>query len=224
LIVTTQNTEMNTQGGPGTEPARTPTSNGDGAQSRGDGEQSRESQLAQSRGGGDQSRESQLAQSRGGGDQSRESQLARRNPFALLDELQDELAHWWSRPFGAPMIRPARLLAQLPLGTPRLDVYEENGSLVVKAEVPGVKKEDMRVTLEDGDLVIQGETRAENEVKQDQYYRMERRVGRFYRRIPLPFEVKPEDVQANMSEGVLEVRIPKPTAEAKSTGQQIPVK
>ena len=77
--------------------------------------------------------------------------------------------------------------------------------------------------LDDGDLVIQGETRTENKVKEDQYYRMERRLGRFYRRVPLPFEVKAEDVQATMNDGVLEVRIPKPT-EAKSPGTPIPVK
>ncbi len=132
----------------------------------------------------------------GGGEaeQSPGSQLARRNPFALLDELR-----------------------------PRLDVYEQDGYLVVKADVPGAKKEDVRVELDDGDLVIQGETRTENEVKEDQYYRMERRLGRFYRRVPLPFEVKAEDVQATMNDGVLEVRIPKPT-EAKSPGTPIPVK
>jgi uncharacterized membrane protein YeaQ/YmgE (transglycosylase-associated protein family) len=64
------------------------------------------------------------------------------------------------------MIRPARLLAQVPLGTPRLDVYEQDGYLVVEAEVPGVKKEDLQVELDNGDIVIQDETRAENEVKE----------------------------------------------------------
>ncbi len=150
------------------------------------------------------------------------SQLARRNPFALFDELQEEFARWWSRPFGVQMLRPARMLAQLPLGVPRLDMFEQDGYLVIKADVPGVNKEDVRVELDGGDLVIQGETRSENEAKEDQYYRMERRVGRFYRRVPLPFEVKPEDVQARMSDGVLEVRIPKP-AHTKPTGKQIPV-
>jgi HSP20 family protein len=178
-------------------------------------------ELAPTRNGG-----GQAEQPRNGGGEaepSHGSQLARRSPFALLDELQDELSRWWSRPFGGPMLRPARLLAQLPLGAPRIDVYEQDGYLVVKADVPGVKKEDVHVELDDGDLVIQGETRTENEVKEDQYYRMERRLGRFYRRVPLPFEVKAEDVQATMNDGVLEVRIPKPT-EAKSPGTPIPVK
>ena len=178
------------------------------------------SQMAETKDGG-----GQAGQQQGGGEteQQQARQMARWNPFGLLDEFQDELARFWGRPFGAQFGRPARLLAQLPLGTPRLDVYDDNGSLVVKADLPGVKKEDVRVELDNGDLVIQGETRAENEVKEDQYYRMERRVGSFYRRLPLPFDAKPEDIQATMSEGVLEVRIPKPP-ESQSRARRIPVR
>ena len=169
---------------------------------------------------------SEMAPARDGGnevEQRQRSQLARWNPSALIDEFQEELARLWSRPFGIPMNRPGRLLAQVPLGTPRLDLYEQDGYLVVKAEVPGVKKEDLQVELDNGDLVIRGETRAENEVKEDQYYRVERRLGRFYRRVPLPFDVKPEDIQATLNDGVLEVRIPKP-AESTSNGKRILVK
>jgi HSP20 family protein len=168
----------------------------------------------------------EMAPTRDGGselEQRQRSHLARWNPATLIDEFQEELARLWSRPFGGPIPRPARLLAQVASGTPRLDVYEQDGYLVVKAEVPGVKKEDLQVELDSGDLVIQGETHAENEVKEDQYYRMERRVGRFYRRVPLPWDVKPEDIQATLNDGVLQVRIPKP-AEAASNGKRIPVK
>jgi HSP20 family protein len=168
----------------------------------------------------------QMAPTRKGGaegQQEQRAQLARWSPLALLEEFQDELARLWSRPFGAQLARPSRLLAQLPMGVPRLDMFEQDGYLIVKAEVPGVKKEDLQVELEDGDLVIQGETRAENEASDDQYYRMERRYGRFYRRVALPFDVNPDDIQATMNDGVLEVRIPKPP-ETKSPGRQIPVR
>src|SRR3981081_2304824 len=77
----------------------------------------------------------EMAPARIGGsevEQRQRSQLARWNPFALLDEFQEELARLWSRPFGIPMTRPARLLAQVPLGTPRLDVDEQDGDLVIK--------------------------------------------------------------------------------------------
>jgi HSP20 family protein len=166
---------------------------------------------------------SEMAKTRNGGDgatQQQSSQLARWSPFALLDELQDEFARFWGRPFGFQ--RPSRLLAQMPLGAPRLDMYEDGGYLVVKAEVPGVKK-DLQVELDRGDLVIQGETRAEDEVKDDQYYRTERRYGSFYRRVPLGLDVDPEKVQAELHDGVLELRIPKP-ADAKPTGKRIPVR
>jgi HSP20 family protein len=93
---------------------------------------------------------------------------------------------------------------------------------VVKAEVPEVKKEDIDVALEGGDLVIRGERKAEQEVKEEDYYRMERSYGSFYRRIPLGFEVKSEQVQAKYTDGVLEVSIPKP-AETALQAQKIKV-
>jgi HSP20 family protein len=150
------------------------------------------------------------------------AQLARWSPFALLDELTDELARFWGRPMGRRSA-PERLLAQLPLGGPRLDVFEKGGKLIIKADLPGVKKEDVQVEVDDGDIVIQGETRRDDETREDQYYRMERSIGRFYRRVPLPFDVKPEDVEAKMSDGVLEIRVPKPP-EAKRQGTRVPVK
>jgi HSP20 family protein len=165
----------------------------------------------------------QMVASRDGGAEGSRSErggmpLARWNPFALLDELQDEMARLWGRPMGAlPAMRPSRLLAQLPMGAPRLDVFEKNGYFVVKADVPGVKKEDIQVDLEDGDLVIQGESHSEHEVKDEQLYRLERSSGRFYRRVPLPFEAKPEQIDASLRDGVLEVRIPKPAETSKES-------
>ena len=95
--------------------------------------------------------------------------------------------------------------------TPRVDVLEKGGIPVVNAELPGVKQEDVQVELEDGDLVIRGETKAETEVKEESFYRMERSAGGFYRRLSLPFEVQPDQIQASMADGMLEVRIPRPT-------------
>jgi len=156
--------------------------------------------------------------------QRQSTQMARWSPFALLEELQDEMSHFWSRPGSWPSMRPSRLLAQLPMGMPRLDMFDKDGYLVIKADAPGVKKEDVQVELEDGDLVIQGESSSEREVKDEQYYRMERSSGRFYRRVPLPFEAKSDDIQATMNDGVLEVRIRKPAESTKSRGKRIQVK
>jgi HSP20 family protein len=107
--------------------------------------------------------------------------------------------------------------------TPSVDVYERDNTLVVKAEVPGLKKEDIEVALDQGDLVIRGERKAESEVKEENYYRIERNYGSFYRRIPLPFEVQADQVSASYNDGVLEVRIPKP-AQEQAQPQRIPLR
>ena len=106
---------------------------------------------------------------------------------------------------------------------PSVDVYEKDGNVVVKAELPGMKKEDIDITLDQGDLVIRGERKAESEVKEQDYYRLERCYGSFYRRIPLPFEVKPDQITASYTDGVLEVRIPKPPQEQPQP-QKIPLR
>jgi HSP20 family protein len=71
-------------------------------------------------------------------------------------------------------------------------------------------------------VVIKGQATAEKEVKESAYYRMERTYGNFYRRLPLPFEVKPEQIAATLTDGVLEIQIPKPVA-AKPATTTIPV-
>lgn len=153
-----------------------------------------------------------------------ETKPARRAMFDVVDDMVDafqEMARLWGR--GWPIIRPVRRPALGGLAwAPRMDVFEKDGSIVVKAELPGVKKEDVQVSLDRGDLEIQGERREESEVKEDDYYRCERSYGSFYRRLPLGFEIKPEQIQAHFADGVLEVRIPKP-AEAKSEAQKIKI-
>jgi HSP20 family protein len=90
------------------------------------------------------------------------------------------------------------------------DEFEKNGSIVLKAELPGLKKEDVRVEMLGDDLVISGEAKSETEVKEQDYYRSERTFGSFYRRVPLPAGTKPEQVEATLTDGVLEVHIPRP--------------
>jgi HSP20 family protein len=89
-----------------------------------------------------------------------------------------------------------------------MDVYQKNGTLMITAELPGLKPEDVEVTVEDGDLIIKGERKAEKEVKEKDYYRMERSYGEFYRRQPLPEGIKPEQITATFADGVLHVTIP----------------
>ncbi len=138
-----------------------------------------------------------------------ERRLRRWDPFELLEEMEAEMERFWRRwPCGGWPRLPRRREEGAITWTPSVDVYEKNGELVVKAELPGVKKEDIEVLLEDGDLVIRGERKAEREVKEEDYYRMERLYGSFYRRLPLPDEAQADKIQANYTDGVLEVRIP----------------
>lgn len=140
-----------------------------------------------------------------------ERRLRLRDPFDFFDDLREEMARLWGqRPLmPRPMLRG---VGRLPEGVwaPRMDVFEKNGHLIVKAELPGVNKEDVKVEMDDGDLVIDGERKAESEVREQDYYRMERTYGSFHRRLPIPFDVKPEQIKATYSDGVLEIQIPKP--------------
>jgi HSP20 family protein len=104
-----------------------------------------------------------------------------------------------------------------------MDVFEKNGNVIIKAELPGVDKKDITVTIEGGDLIIEGERKNESEVTEKDYYRLERSYGTFYRRLPMPFEVKAEQVKASYTDGVLEIQIPKP-AEATPQAKKVDVR
>ena len=95
--------------------------------------------------------------------------------------------------------------------SPALDAFEDKDKYIVSLEVPGMKKEDVKVEVTDGHLAISGERRRETEEKGKEFYRCERESGSFYRQVPLPEGIKLEDVQATFAEGVLEVSVPLPT-------------
>jgi HSP20 family protein len=106
---------------------------------------------------------------------------------------------------------------------PRTDVAEKDHTLIITAELPGVKKEDVQVELQDGALVIRGETHVNEQIKDEDYVRMERSYGSFYRRLPLPFEAKVDQVQASLDNGVLEICIPEPAESQQPKPTQIPI-
>jgi HSP20 family protein len=96
--------------------------------------------------------------------------------------------------------------------SPTADVIEQDDQILITAELPGVKDEDIEITVQDGMLRIAGERLLEDEVSDDGYHRVERSYGRFERTFPLPPGVKEEDISAGVAYGVLKIRIPKPTA------------
>ena len=92
---------------------------------------------------------------------------------------------------------------------PALDVYETDDEVVLKAEMPGLSKDQIEVNLTDSTLTVSGEKKKEAEVKEPNYYRSERSFGSFSRTVHLPAEVKAADAKATFKDGVLEVRLPK---------------
>lgn len=100
---------------------------------------------------------------------------------------------------------------------PPIDVYETDSEVVLKTELPGIKKEDIEVTIKENSVHIKAERKEEKEEKTENVHRVERFYGKIERVVPLPVEVKPEEAKAEYKDGVLEVRIPKVkvTKEAK---------
>jgi HSP20 family protein len=126
-----------------------------------------------------------------------------------LPTVFDEMDRWFDDFLRYPL-RRAVVGDDVEFG-PAVDVYETDTELVVKAQLPGVKKEDIDLTVEDNRLVISGQTQQEEEVNEDGYHRRELRYGSFRRAIPLPAAVTQADIKASYDNGVLTVRAPKPT-------------
>ena len=123
---------------------------------------------------------------------------------------------FWRRPFPS-LLRPERWWPAetgMMMRMPSVDVYEEKDDVVIKAEIPGLSKEDISVQVTDSTLMIKGEKKREEEIKETDYYCCERSFGAFTRAVDLPCEVKADQVKASFKNGVLEVRMPK-TEEAK---------
>jgi HSP20 family protein len=104
---------------------------------------------------------------------------------------------------------------ELEVRAPAIDLYEDKDDIVVKAELPGMDKNNIEVNLTDNTLTIKGEKKKEEEVKEESYYRSERSYGAFIRTVELPKSVHGEKVKASFKNGILEVRVPK-TEEAKA--------
>ena len=96
---------------------------------------------------------------------------------------------------------------------PDLDVSETDKEIIVRAEVPGIERDDIDITLTNGLLTIKGEKKHEDEEKKEDYHRIERRYGSFARTLRLPSDVEHDNIEANYKDGVLKLVIPKPEKE-----------
>jgi HSP20 family protein len=100
--------------------------------------------------------------------------------------------------------------------TPSVDVIRDNGNVILRADLPGIKPDEVKVTVEDDVLTVSGEHREESEEKKGDYMRRERRYGSFSRSMSLPAGIDVEDIESTTEDGVLEVTIPLPEAEDKA--------
>lgn len=125
--------------------------------------------------------------------------------FGRLTDLRDEI----DRLFEAPLMELARGSQLLSGWTPALDMYEDKDNLYVRLELPGMKKEDIELSLHEGSLSISGERKGETSVNDAEVYRAERFFGRFQRTVTVPAAVVVEKVKANYTDGILTVTLPK---------------
>jgi HSP20 family protein len=147
-----------------------------------------------------------------------------RDPFALMREMTsdfDRLFGEWPRPFSRWPEQRRRAISEIGW-YPEIDVFEKDNRLVTKIDLPGMKKDDVKVEVTDGQLAISGERKREAEERGEEFYRCEREYGSFYRSVPLPEGAKIEDVNATFTDGVLEVSLPlPPRAEKKARKVEI---
>jgi HSP20 family protein len=143
-------------------------------------------------------------------------------PFRALQRFADEMDRVFDD-FGlgrrwrtAPLSRTGA-----ELWAPDIDVYQKNDQLVIKADLPGLSKDEVSVDIADDAVTIQGERKAEREEEREGYYRSERSYGSFCCVIPLPEGAITEQAKANFRDGVLEVTMPAPPAATKGRRLEI---
>jgi HSP20 family protein len=134
--------------------------------------------------------------------------IVRWEPLREFSTLQNEMNRLFNTVFDAPPGNGTG--GAMRRWMPAMDLVESGDHFVLRADLPGLSEEDVKIELEDTTLTISGERAAEHESNDEGYYRLERAFGAFSRTLQLPRGIDPEAVTAAFDRGVLEVRIPKP--------------
>jgi len=155
-------------------------------------------------------------------EKSRELSIRRERPFSIfqeMDKMFNELTRsfdefWrpnrWPR-FGSLMEREEAPLFRTPL----TNIKEADNHFEISAEMPGLDKGDIEVSIDEGVLEIKGEMEEEKEEKEGEVVRSEYRTSRYYRAFTLPENIKDEEIDANLEKGILKVKVPKKEPEPK---------
>ena len=130
------------------------------------------------------------------------------DPFRELGEFENRLARFFGRPLSATNGGEKEALS-VTEWAPAVDITEDDKEYLVKAELPGLKKEEVKITVENGELTISGERKSEKEEKNKKYHRIERSYGSFVRSFTLPDVVSSDKVNAEFKDGLLTVHLPK---------------
>lgn len=135
------------------------------------------------------------------------------NPLKEMDNFARQMGHLLD-------YSPFRMFYNV--STPKVDIFQTETDVLVKAEIPGVSKEDLNVYVDESSIRLSGETKLNQEIKDENVYRSERYYGSFSRTVPLPVEVISDQAKAEYKDGILTVTIPKVTP-AKPKGKKIDV-
>jgi len=140
-------------------------------------------------------------------------EMFRMSPFAMMRRFMEDMEQQWGQP---GMGRGGQgMTAAGSEFSPPMEIFEREGHLVVRADLPGLTKDDVHVEVTDEALMIEGERRSEQEERQGGFFRSERRYGTFRRQIPLPEGVNADQVTASFKDGVLEISMPAPQRQAR---------
>jgi HSP20 family protein len=145
-------------------------------------------------------------------------------PFTMMRRFMDDMDRTFesfaglrTMPlFGNEMELPRWNEFEKTMWSPEVEILKQDGDMIVRADLPGLKREDINVEIADGALTLSGERKEETEEKKEGFYHSERTYGSFFRSIPLPENVTPENATAKFENGVLEVKIAIPAMESGS--------
>jgi len=148
----------------------------------------------------------------------------RENPFTFMNRLSSEMDRMFETFGRKGGFFGTRFGRSGDSGwSPEIEVYERDNQLIVSADLPGMKKDDIHLEINDDALIIQGERRHEFTDTQEGYHRSERSYGSFYRTIPLPEGVDSEKMQASFQDGVLKVSMPLPQQQQQRRSRRIEI-
>ena len=147
------------------------------------------------------------------------SMITRWDPFRELNTITDRMNRLFQDSFGAAGTRTEEGLSTLNF-VPPVDIYEDEQHITVKMEVPGIEQKDIDIRVENNTLSVRGERKFEKEEKEENFHRIERRYGTFYRAFSLPTSVDVDDINADYDNGVLKIKLAK---KAESKPKQIKV-